>query len=654
VPPPTTTTTRPGRLLATLVVLVVILLLGVLAGSAFQPSSWHKRFKVGLGLDLSSGTTVTLRAITANGKPPSQGAMSTAVSIMSGRVNGAGFNGATVVPQGNDLINVTVPGKSAQQVVNLVGTTAQLRFRQVLLLANNYTSGTTPSATPTPTPSASPTRTPSPTPTPSKTTKATASPSPSRSSAALGAPTAGAGSQGLAVSAQRLNGAAARGTGQAGGASSKPKASPSPTPSPSPTSSGSTTPRLSTTADGTGNASLLSPAVKAQFDRLNCANPNWKSAIYGTIPNNWDNPTIQVVTCYSPGPGQPAQKYALDKATVTGEMLRLGGSSTQLQTNGDWWVNLSFNGQGTRAFGALSTNMYDHYFNASTSQPSSELDYFAIVLDGTPVAVPYMAAVLDTGTATIQGTFTQSQANNLATVLNYGALPLSFKPDQAQSISPQLGSSQLHAGLLAGLVGLLLVVFYAFLYYRGLGIVAVSSLAIAALLSYLAVVLLSLYESFALSLAGVAGLIVAIGITADSFVVFFERLRDEVRDGKSLRAAVERGWQRARRTILVSDTVSFIAAAVLYKFAVSEVQNFAFTLGLTTLIDVVVVFLFTKPMITLLARTRFFGGGHRLSGLDPARLGARSPWRGSRRPAPRPQPGAAAPAAQARTNPKEA
>ncbi|HEX9519704.1 MAG TPA: protein translocase subunit SecD, partial [Streptosporangiaceae bacterium] len=299
----------------------------------------------------------------------------------------------------------------------------------------------------------------------------------------------------------------------------------------------------------------------------------------------------------------------MDKSTVTGKMLKLGGSSTQLQTNGDWYVNLTFNGQGAQAFGALTTKMYAAYAGSSTN-PQNE---FAIVLDGVPVATPYVTVALPTGTATIEGTFTQSQAGNLANVLNYGALPLTFTEEQAQSISAQLGSSQLQAGLLAGAVGLFLVVIYAFLYYRGLGIVSISSLAIAALLSYLAVVLLSDYESFALSLAGVAGLIVAIGITADSFVVFFERLRDEVRDGKSLRAAVERGWQRARRTILVSDTVSFIAAAVLYKFAVSDVQNFAFTLGLTTLIDVVVVFLFTKPMITLLARTKFYGGGHRLS-----------------------------------------
>jgi preprotein translocase subunit SecD len=568
VPPPTaTTTTRPGRLLAALAVLIVILILGLLGGSLFQPADWHKRFKVGLGLDLSSGTTVTLQAVPPRGTTASQLAqdMGTAVSIMNSRVNGAGFNGATVVPQGSNLINVTVPGKGVQQVVNLVGTTAQLRFRQVLLTAPNFT-------TPT---SKSPTQ------------------------------------------------------------------------------------KLATTADpaAQGQASLLSPAVRALFDKLNCANKNWKSQIYGTDPNNWDNTGTQVVTCYQ------GAKYALDKSTVTGQMLKLGGSSTQLQTNGDYWVNLTFNGEGTKNFGVLSTKMFSKYYNTSTQQPSNELDFFAIVLDGTPVAVPFMAAALDTGTATIQGTFTQSQAGNLANVLNYGALPLTFQKEQAQSISAQLGSSYLHAGLLAGAIGLFLVVIYAFLYYRGLGIISISSLAIAALLSYLAVVLLSLYESFALSLAGVAGLIVAIGITADSFVVFFERLRDEVRDGKSLRAAVERGWQRARRTILVSDSVSFIAAAVLYKFAVSDVQNFAFTLGLTTLIDVVVVFLFTKPMITLLARTKFYGGGHRLSGLDPARLGGRSPWRGSRRPAGRPQvgrarargvAGGASATAQPRTNPKEA
>ena len=185
--------------------------------------------------------------------------------------------------------------------------------------------------------------------------------------------------------------------------------------------------------------------------------------------------------------------------------------------------------------------------------------------------------------------------------------------------------------------------------------VSVFSLATAALIAWLSVILLGKLVGFTLDLAGVAGLIVAIGITADSFVVYFERLRDEVREGRSLRAAVERGWERARRTILVSDTVSFLAALLLYIFAIGDVRGFAFTLGLTTLIDVVVVFLFTKPMVTLLARTEFYGRGHKWSGLDPARLGARSPWRGSRAAA-RPATGdaSAVSAASARTTPKEA
>ena len=623
---PPTTTSKPGRLLATLAVLIVILLLGVLGGSLAQPANWHKRFTVGLGLDLSSGTTVTLRAVPPKGTSPSQLAtdMGTAQSIMSSRVDGAGFNGASVTTQGTYLINVTVPGQGSSKVVDLVGTTAQLRFRQVLLVASNYADTATPTPTPTPTPSASSS------PSPSTSPKASASPTPS--SAALGA--SGSAGHGLAVSAAEL------------GAKAKPKASASPSPSPS--ASPSSSPKLSTTADGEGDASALNATTKAQFDRLNCADPNWKSKIYGTNPNNWDNTKIQLVTCYQ------GLKYALGTAFVTGQELKLGGASTALQSNGDWWVNLSFNGPGGSAFGAMTSKLYSEYAGSTTNP----LNDFAIVLDGTPVSIASVAAAIVTGSGTIQGTFTESQATYLANILNYGALPLTFQEESQQTVSAQLGSSQLQAGLLAGAAGLFLVVVYAFLYYRGLGIVSISSLAISALLTYLSVVLLSLYEDFALSLAGIAGLIVAIGITADSFVVFFERLRDEVRDGKSLRAAVERGWQRARRTILVSDSVSFIAAAVLYKFAVTDVQNFAFTLGLTTLVDVIVVFLFTKPMITLLARTKFYGGGHRLSGLDPARLGARSPWRGSRRPAVRPQtreaPGGAATAAQPRTNPKEA
>ena len=598
--PPSTKMSRPWLPIATLAVLIVVMLLSVIGGDLAHPGSWTKNFKIGLGLDLSSGTTVTLKAVTPNSsKPPSQTAMTEARTIIVNRVNGAGFTGAQVQQQGPNIITVSVPGKGAQQVESLVGRTALLRFRQVLLVAPNLTTST---PTPTPTPSAS---------------KAAAKPSKKAKAAPTPTPAA----------------------------SASPKSSPSPAASPSASPSASASPALSTVADGQGDAAALSPAVKAQFNKLNCNDPNWQQKIYGNNSLAWDNVSKQIVACYQ------GQKYALDKSTVTGEMLK--SASASLNTNGTWQVNLNFNGQGAKNFGALSSMMFSKYQGSATNP----LNNFAIVLDGTPVSIAYIAQPINNGTGQITGSFTENQANYLANVLSYGHLPLSFTNESTQSISAQLGTAQLHAGLAAGAIGLLLVVLYSFLYYRGLGIVSISSLAIAAALALLSVILLSKYSGFTLNLAGVAGLIVAIGITADSFVVFFERLRDEVREGRSLRPAVERGWQRARRTILVSDTVSFLAALMLWYFSIDQVKGFAFTLGLTTVIDIIVVFLFTHPMITILARTKFFGDGHPLSGLDPARLGARSPWRGSRRPAARPvttEASATAAGQPSRTTPKEA
>jgi preprotein translocase subunit SecD len=644
VAPPSTKLSRPWRPVAALAVIVIAMLAGIIGSQAAHPGGWHKNFKIGLGLDLSSGTTVTLKAVAPNStKPPSQTAMTEARSIIENRVNGAGFTGAEVNQQGPDIITVAVPGKGAQQVESLVGRTALLRFRQVLLVAPNETTSTSsPSATPSPSASAAPSPTKS-----AKKSSAKASASPSPSAGALGAPGTGSGGQGLAVSSSRLSAAA--------GAASKPKPSASATPSSSPSPTASATPSpsasaaLSTVADGQGDASAVTPAVKALFNKLNCASSKWQQQIYGASSLAWDNVNSQIVACYQ------GEKYVLDKAPVTGEMLSSASAGLNA-TNGQWQVNLNFNGVGAKNFGTLSSSMYSKYQGSATNP----LNNFAIVLDGTPVSVAYIQQPINDGQGQITGSFTESQANYLANVLTYGHLPLSFQNQSTESISAQLGSTQLHAGLVAGAIGLLLVVVYSFLYYRGLGVVSVSSLAIAGLLALLSVVLLTKYENFTLNLAGVAGLIVAIGITADSFVVFFERLRDEVREGRSLRPAVERGWKRARRTILVSDTVSFLAAALLYYFSIGDVKGFAFTLGLTTVIDIVVVFLFTKPMVTILARTKFYGQGHRLSGLDPARLGARSPWRGTRRPSARPVTGgvtggaSATAASPSRTTPKEA
>jgi preprotein translocase subunit SecD len=537
VAPPSSNSSRPGAMLAVLGAVIVIMLLAIVGGNLASPAKWSSNFKVHLGLDLTSGTTVALQAVRPGGGTPTSAEMQQAIQIMDNRVNGAGFTEAQVVQQGSDIINVSVPGQNAQKVVSLVSRTAELMFRQVLLQAPNRSTAATP--TPTPSPSASATPTPAP----------------------------------------------------SGG--------------------------LSTWQQATGDATLVGAPVKALFDKLNCEDPNWQKQV-GYTNGQFDNANAQIVSCDA-----AHNKFVLDKSTVAGTMIT--SASANPNPNGsDWLVDINFNGAGTKAFGDLTTGMYDKYHQSPVAP-----DLLGVVLDGTVVSAPYIQTPTVGGQSQISGNFTQETASQLANQLSYGKLPLSFHQQSVESVSPQLGHDQLTAGLIAAALGLILVVCYLLLYYRGLALVAVSSLVIAGLLAWMSVILLGKYQQFALSLAGIAGLIVAIGITADSFVVFFERLRDEVREGRSLRAAVERGWTRARRTILVSDTVSFLAAALLYYFAIGSVRGFAFTLGLTTVIDVLVVFTFTKPVITLLARTKFFGEGHPLSGLDPKRLGARAPWRGS-------------------------
>ena len=567
--PPSSSGSRPGRALALLAGIIVVMILAIVGADLASPGKWSSNFRVHLGLDLTSGTTVALQAVKPGGGVPTQAEMQQAVQIMDNRVNGAGVTEAQVVQQGNNIINISVPGQSAQAVVSKVSRTAELQFRQVLLIAPNAPPATTPTTSPSPSPTASPS------------SSAKASPSSSASGAAPPAASA--------------------------------------TPSPKPTSA------TSTWQQAQGDASLVSAPVKAQFNRLNCANPNWQQEI-GYTKGQYDNAHIQIVSCDS-----AHNKFVLDRAHVVGDMIASASATPETNSSSAWQVNLNFKSDGAKAFGDLTTTMYDKYGTSG-----SPLDDLAVVLDGTVVSFPAInQGPITGGQAQITGSFSQNSATTLANQLSYGALPLSFHQQSVQSVSPALGRDQLTAGLIAAGLGLILVVLYLVLYYRGLAVVAVCSLVIAALLAYLSVVLLGKYQGFALSLAGIAGLIVAIGITADSFVVYFERLRDEVRDGRSLRAAVERGWARARRTILVSDTVSFLAAALLYYFAIGSVRGFAFTLGLITVIDVLVVFTFTKPMMTLLARTKFYGQGHPMSGLDPKRLGARAPWRASPRATPR-------------------
>jgi preprotein translocase subunit SecD len=611
--------------------------LSITGSQTFNPGNWHNQFKVGLGLDLSSGTEVVLKAADAKGTP-SAGAMQQAISVLESRVNGTGNSGAQVQQEGANLISVTVPGKAAPDVINLVSSTAKLAFRPVLL-EEPYTAPATATPSATPSAAASGSSSPSATPTGSASAKATATPSPTATataSAKASADAYGAKVVGAAASATATSTPAASTSATASGAATA-TGTATATPAATPSASASPTSTATTTLTY-GDATKVNAATQKIFDKTVCkVGPNattvddsWKAtAGYTEAGDQWDDPSSQIVSCDASG-----TKYVLGPTIFEGTALTDVSAGIQ-QNSTQWVVNLTLNSEATKAFGTLTTSQYNTYYAGAQggNQDDAALDSTAIVLDGNVQEAPETEGALTTGQFTISGPqpdgFSQAEATQLTNILKYGSLPLNFTVQDVQSISPQVGHSQLTAGLLAGAIGLLLVILYLFYYYRGLGIVSVSSLLLAALLAYLTVVLLSRYQNFTMSLSAIAGLVVAIGITADSFIVYFERLRDEVRDGKTLRPAVEAGWKRARRTILVSDTVSFLAAVLLYHFAVSDVQGFAYTLGLTTLIDVIVVFLFTKPMVTLLAGTKFFSSGHPWSGLDPQRLGAKTRWRSS-------------------------
>ena len=597
---PTKTVPHPGRALAALIALIVIMLLALLGGNLFSPAQWHKDFRIGLGLDLSSGTVLSMKATTLTGGVPSAAEMNEAKTIILSRVNASGNTGAQVQSQGNDILNVSVPGKTSEQTEQLVSETALLNFRQTLLYQPYSATPSTPATSASPGASAS------------------ASPSASASSTAKATPSPSASATSTASTSAKVVPAASPSPTATGTASAKASASASATPSPSATSTAPTY---------FGDPSLVNKETLALFNKVTCTpgdTTQWKKEAGYTSPQDYDATNAQIVSCDSSG-----GKYALDVAKIPG--TQIATASAQLSTTSNQWeVLVTLKGAGTTAFANLTSEQATKYYpDASTNENDFYLDTIAVVLDGNVVTAPETNGAIPGGTFQVTGNFTQAEATQLANVLTYGSLPLNFEILTADTVSASLGRAQLDGGLIAAAIGLGLVVIYSFLYYRGLGLVSVFSLVIAGTIALLAVMLLTKYQNFALELAGIAGLIVAIGITADSFVVFFERLRDEVREGKALRPAVEAGWKRARRTILVSDTVSFIAAVLLYYFSIGEVKGFAYTLGLTTIIDVVVVFLFTKPMVTILARTKFYGNGHPMSGLDPARLGARSNWRSS-------------------------
>ena len=537
-----------------------LIVLGLVVAALYGLMAYSKSWTPKLGLDLQGGTTITLTAQNTSGTGAvDPNSLELARTIIQSRVDSLGVGESEVTTSGDRQIIVSVPNVQQDELVRLVGQTAVLRFRAV-----HAVEAVTPPPTAEPTPEATP---------------GSGDPSAAPSGSAVPTPEASV------VPPPR-----ASPTGDRRPAPQLPTAPPAPS-TPRPTAPGQGTP------PGEAISWQPSEADQTDFAAFTCDKKN-------AYPDVSDQP---LVACNR----EQTEKYLLGPTLIEGDELTTAAAGVP-QNQVQWVVNLEFNSTGSAAFEQATGTL------AQRSPPQNQ---FAIVLDSEVISAPSVSAAIPGGRAEISGSFDQQSATELANVLKYGALPLSFEVSEVANVSATLGGEQLRAGIIAGIIGLILVVGFCFLYYRGLGIVVVSSLAVAASITYAVMVLLGGSVGFALNLPGIAGAIVAIGVTADSFVIYFERIRDEVRDGRSLRTAIETGWVRARQTVLIADAVSMLSAIILFVLAIGSVKGFAFTLGLTTLIDVAVVFWFTKPLMTLLGRTKFFGGGHRLSGLDPGHLG---------------------------------
>jgi preprotein translocase subunit SecD len=583
---------RVGRYLGSIAVIVIALYALVF----FQGGgSLSDKLTPRLGLDLQGGTTVTLRAALSNGKAPASDQLEQAREIIENRVNGTGVAEAEVTTQGSQYIVVEIPGDTDNSLVDTVKRQAQLRFRTVACTSS------APGPCGTAAPSTDPSSTASPSAEPGVGVTLPASPEATPSTSA---------SPDASDSATPKNRPAFRADDSTSPSpTDSPSESPAESPAASATESSAASPSDSATpapADALGAdakealAFITAPPQKAidAYNAYTCPTTE--------LPK--DDPTTWLVTCGTDD--DAATKYLLSPAAIEGTDLKEASAGIP-QGGVAWQVNLTLGGDGKKVFADLSDSM------AGSDQQ------FAVVLDGQVISAPNFEGRIPDGNAQISGSFNKTSAESLATSLKFGALPISFEKEgtQVEQIGPSLAGNQLQAGLTAGLLGLLLVMGYCLVYYRGLGLVVIASLLTAAGITYGMVLLLGNTAGFTLTLPGIAGLIIGVGVTADSFIIFFERIRDEMREGRSMRVAVETGWVRAKKTRLAANVVSLLSAAVLYLFATGVVKGFGFALGLSTLIDLAILFWFTKPLVTVLARRKFFNGGGELSGLSANTLG---------------------------------
>ena len=581
---------RPVRALVTLTVAIVAACAALAIGHFVKGVTPYPD----LALDLKGGTQLILTPT-----PTSEGQreiteedITQAISIIRNRIDASGVSESEISSMGSSNIMVSIPGTPSQEQLDLIRSSSQMNFRPVLRIGpaqgvlqnqqqpqvDNPQSG-------------------------EKSGAQSGAQSGERSGAQSGEQS-GAGAADTAqsgVQSTALDEATARGAADADG-------------------DGVLSDTPATTPENASDLAWVTEQVMYDFLTLDCS----ASADVKRVEGAADKP---YAACDESG----QIKYILGPVAVPGSDLTSATAAIARNNNGQstgqWIVSLQFNHDGAEKFKETSTILYGYHDSdpqGSSFRGSPDRNSFAVVLDGTVITAPSMQAIIANGEAQISGNFTAQSATALANQLQFGSLPLNFEVESEQQISATIGTDHLTIGLWAALIGFLLVILYLIWQYRGLAIISAGSLVIASVITYLVITLLSWAMGYRLSLAGVAGLIMAIGVTTDSFIVYFERVRDEVRDGRPLRAAVEEGWDRAKRTILVSDAVNLVAAVVLYLLAVGGVQGFAFTLGITTVIDIAVIFLFTHPMMELLIRTRFFGEGHKLSGLDPEHLGAKS------------------------------
>jgi preprotein translocase subunit SecD len=570
---------HPARYLSLFLVLLVgAYLLVFLTGD--------KKAEPKLGIDLQGGTRVTLTARTPDGSRPTRDALNQAQSIISDRVNGLGVSGSEVIIDGDNLV-ITVPGNDSSEARNL-GQTARLYIRPVIHAMPAAGQGQQPSEGPQGAPPGAPAGAP-----------------PGAPPGIPGAPPPGAAGQPPAPPAQSpapqprpypeppvqpapsppptpTSPKPAPSPGQQPAPAPSPGQQPAPAPSPGQQPAPPPPPGEAPLAQRIADEKELRQSTDQQIQILALQFQATRCGEEDVLAGN-DDPNLPLITC-----GRDGNVYLLDKSIINGEQIENASSGLD-QQQGQYIVDLQFKSDATKIWADFTAA------NVGTQT--------AFVLDSEVVSAPEVREPIPGGRTQISGQFTETTARELANVLKYGSLPLSFESSEAETVSATLGLTSLRAGLIAGAVGLGLVLLYSLLYYRILGVLIALSLVASGAMVYAILVLLGRYIGYTLDLAGIAGLIIGIGMTADSFVVFFERIKDEIRDGRSFRSAVPRGWNRARKTILSGNAVTFLAAAVLYVLAVGQVKGFAFTLGLTTILDVVVVFLVTWPVVYIASKS---------------------------------------------------